>query len=138
MTTSRDSEFDRTTRMPAEWEPHRATWMAWPHDVELWGETHTRVIDEFVALCRLIGRGERIELLVHESIPISFVAECLGVVDVGFHPAVYGDIWLRDTAPLFVRSGVALEAVSMVFNGWGEKYRLEGDTEPRRRMVRGP
>ena len=103
--------------------------MAWPHDVELWGKDHPRVVDEFLALCQLIGRRERIELLVHESLSVDTVAERLAEIDVGFHPAVYGDIWMRDTAPLFVRSAVALEAVAMVFNGWGQKYLLEGDTE---------
>jgi agmatine deiminase len=116
---------------PAEWEPHRATWMAWPHDAVLWGDGIDRVVDEFVALCRAIagGGGEHIELLVHETSNERYVRERLVGLDVTFHHARYGDIWLRDTAPVFVRTAARLGAVAFYFNGWGGKFEFDGDRE---------
>jgi agmatine deiminase len=116
--------------MPAEWEPHRATWLAWPHDRGLWGEQLEAVVGEFVALCRaLADGGERLELIVHESIDDSSARALLDGLDVGFHGGRYGDIWLRDTAPVFVRRGARTEGVAFRFNGWGGKYLLDGDCE---------
>ncbi len=117
--------------MPAEWEPHRAAWLAWPHDKQLWGPEIARVVDEFVALCKIIASdgNERVELLVHESSDATIVREIFDGYRVEIHRARYGDIWLRDTAPVFVRRGAELAAVAFQFNGWGRKYELDGDTE---------
>ncbi len=54
----------------------------------------------------------------------------LAGLDVGVHRARFGDIWLRDTGPLTVVDGDGGPlAVAFRFNGWGEKYQLDGDTE---------
>jgi agmatine deiminase len=130
MTSGSHSEGAPAAMMPAEWDSHRATWLAWPHDRELWGEELEPVVAEFVALCRVIADGgERIELMVHESIDDGPARALLDGLDVGFHAGRYGDIWLRDTAPVFVYRGVRIEGVAFRFNGWGGKYLLDGDAE---------
>jgi agmatine deiminase len=53
----------------------------------------------------------------------------LGRSGARFHRALYGDIWLRDTAPIFVIDDGALSAQVFKFNGWGGKYALPGDAE---------
>ena len=46
----------------------------------------------------------------------------------------YGDVWLRDTAPIFVRGAAGLATVRFTFNGWGGKYDYPGDVELGARM----
>lgn len=116
--------------MPAEWELHRATWLAWPHDGELWGGMLARAQAEFTMLCRaLVAGGERVELLVHETSDDAQVRASLAGLDVVIHRGRYGDIWLRDTAPVFAHGRDGLVALSCRFNGWGGKYELAGDKE---------
>jgi agmatine deiminase len=120
-------------RMPAEWEPHRATWLAWPSHAELWRDDLAAARREFVALCRGIGvagAAETLEILVPGQGAERDAAVALQSLPVRFHRVAFGDIWLRDTAPSFtVEAGGALGAVRFRFNGWGHKYELEGDAE---------
>lgn len=125
-------------RMPAEWDPHRAVWLAWPSHADLWGED--ALIDaqaEVSALCEAIAdvaddgtpRGEQLEILCRNDQDERLARWSLGRSGARFHRALYGDIWLRDTAPCFVKDGSTLAAATFRFNGWGEKYDLPGDRE---------
>ncbi|MFP6610318.1 MAG: agmatine deiminase family protein [Deltaproteobacteria bacterium] len=113
--------------MPAEWVAHRACWLAWPSHAELWETDLPAVRREFAALCRAIG-GEALEVLVLDDAGRAEAGLALEGLDVRFHQVPFGDIWLRDTAPLFL-VGPAGRRATLVFefNGWGGKYLLEGD-----------
>jgi agmatine deiminase len=120
-------------RQPAEWTPHSACWVAWPSLAELW-PTLSEVQASFVAMCRGIAHGtadrpgERLEVLVRDSAARAQAEQALAGLDVRFHEIVFGDIWMRDIAPVFLtdRRG-ELASVRFVFNGWGGKYIYEGD-----------
>lgn len=123
-------------RQPAEWDPHAACWVAWPSHAELWGDALAEVRAAFVKLCRAIAdpdadgraRGERLEVLVLDERGEAKAAGALAGLPVRFHRIPFGDIWLRDTAPIFVvgeDGGVA--AARFLFNGWGGRYDLPGD-----------
>lgn len=120
---------------PAEWAPHRATWLAWPAAAHLWEENLRPAQAEFTALCRAIahqeaGRNaEKLEILVNDAKARRDAELALQGLDCRFHEIPYGDIWLRDTAPLFFSDGSALRARRFAFNGWGGKYALPGDSE---------
>ncbi len=125
-------------RMPAEWEPHRAVWLAWPSHENLWGEDP--LIDaqsEFTALCEAIAdvddhghvRGEMLEIVCRTDQDERLARWRLGRSGARFHRALYGDIWLRDTAPIFIEDDGELAAQVFRFNGWGKKYQLPGDAE---------
>jgi len=50
--------MESSIRYPAEWEPHRAVWLAWPSHAELWGKALAEVQREFVELCQAIADVE--------------------------------------------------------------------------------
>ncbi len=124
--------------MPAEWTPHSAVWTAWPHDPEQWLEgldAPRRALMQMVsAIVDLDGerpRGERVELLVRNTDDEAAARALLGPAAVGvqFHRANYGDVWLRDTGPIFVVRDGELSAARFRFDGWGGKYLMDGDPE---------
>lgn len=120
-------------RQPAEWTPHRACWVAFPSDRELW-PTLLEVQSSFAAMCRAIGsghageRGERLEVLVRDEHARATAESLLEGLDVRFHRASFGDIWMRDIAPVFLTNASGdVASVRFVFNGWGGKYVYAGD-----------
>ena len=130
---------------PAEWSPHEAVWVAWPSAPDLWNPHLAAAQQAFAAMCAAIAdpdpstgkpRGERIELLVpNEARRREAVAQLKGLSPRA-HAIPFGDIWLRDTAPIFVRSTEgALRAACFRFNGWGEKYVLPGDDRVAERVA---
>jgi agmatine deiminase len=116
-------------QMPAEWAPHAATWVAWPSHADLWLENLTRAREAFVRLVAGIAAGETVEVLVPDDEQEAIARGALGD-RVRFHRVPFGDIWLRDTAPLFLRGpGSSAATVRFVFNGWGGKYVLAHDDQ---------
>jgi agmatine deiminase len=116
---------------PAEWAPHDACWLAWPWDASLWEDNLLPAQEEFTALCRAIqsGGGERLEVLVPDAHHHEIAAKALAGLNVKFHHIPVGDIWLRDTAPIFVHEPEhkTVHAHVFAFNGWGAKYFLKHD-----------
>ena len=133
--------------VPGEWEPHRACWVAWPWDASLWEDLLPTVQATWVELCAAISdvdapagerRGEALEVLVPGPVQESMARRALRQRDIEarFHQIPYGDIWMRDIAPIFVHRGDRVEAASFAFNGWGEKYILEGDADVSQAVAR--
>ncbi|MFC3713569.1 agmatine deiminase family protein [Sphingoaurantiacus capsulatus] len=119
-----------TARQPAEWLPHTATWTAWPSHPELWEEDLDPAREQVAALVRAItdgGAGEKVELLCANEDAEANAREMLAGENVGFHRVGFGDIWLRDTGPIFLTSELGQVTAGFRFNGWGGKYVLEGD-----------
>ena len=108
--------------MPAEWEPHRATWLAWPHDEEFWGDAFAAAKAELGALCRALAEGDCLEMLTRDDSAEAEARAALGGIDVQLHQLDFDDIWMRDIGPVFVDAGGTLGAVRFKFNGWGGKW----------------
>ncbi len=106
--------------MPAEWADHAALWTAWP-DRAAWGDDLEPARAVVAAMCEaLSSAGERVELLVTPGTPSP-------VDGVTVREVAFGDIWLRDTGPIFAREGEDLVAARFSWNGWGGKYRFDHD-----------
>ena len=127
-----------TFHMPAEWAPHDAVWLAWPSHPELWLDNLASTQQSFAALALAIAdpdeqgrpQGERLEVLVPTERAALDASQALQGTGATLHRIPFGDIWLRDTAPIFVEcSDATLTAVCCRFNGWGNKYILEHDTD---------
>lgn len=117
-------------RMPAEWELHAATWLAWPHNGDTWPDDLERVRQTWVEMIGALAAGERVDLLVNDAASEDAASAALqrGGVDPGgvaFHRVPTVDVWIRDYGPTFITradpSG-ALAFVNWRFNAWGLKY----------------
>jgi len=120
--------------IPAEWTPHKAIWTAWPSAAELWGENLDPARAEFAAMVRALadgGAGDRMRVLAHGR-----EAEASAKLAIGQSAEIiqgaFGDIWFRDTGPIFTADGRAL---GFRFNGWGGKYILPHDDEVSARVA---
>lgn len=116
--------------VPAEWAPHRAMWLGFPSHAELWQEDLPEAQGEVAALARALAGpgGERVRLLTGSPEGEADARRLLGdVANIEIVPGAFGDIWLRDTGPIFARGPEGLQAQGFRFNGWGGKYDLEHD-----------
>lgn len=121
-------------RMPAEWHTHEACLVAWPHAADYWQDDLVSAQAEFVALCHAIA--EPLHVLVPAA-HLEAARAALAGCDATFHEIPTGDIWVRDTGPIYVhtpsggRSGQVFR-----FNGWGGSYLLEHDPDVAARVLR--
>ncbi len=113
---------------PAEWRKNKTIWLAWPDDRELWREDLAPAQDEFIALVQALSH-EQVMIVVPNIAEQKVVQKKLGATaSVEFTMLPYGDIWLRDTFPIFViDDNGTTAAVLPRFNGWGQKYQFADD-----------
>ncbi len=116
--------------VPAEWSPHQAMWLGFPSHAELWEDNLEPAQDEVAAVARaLAGPGaERVRLFVCGDAAEQAARRLLDdVAGVEIVRGQFGDVWLRDTGPLFTAIEQRGGAAGFRFNGWGGKYILDGD-----------
>lgn len=116
-----------TRPVPAEWAPHQAMWLGFPSHPELWGEQLEPARKEAAALAlALAGPGaEKVKLLAAGGEAATAARDLVGADEgVEIIDFAFGDIWLRDTGPIFT---APTAAAAFRFNGWGGKYVLAGD-----------
>jgi agmatine deiminase len=115
-------------RMPAEWEPHLATYMTWPHNLETWPGKFDPVPAQYAAVVAGLSRFETMRVLVKDGAAAEQAKALLGAAgarkeSVELVPFATNDSWIRDYGPIFVvRDGGARLALDWKFNSWGEKY----------------
>jgi agmatine deiminase len=129
--------FSQGYRMPAEWEPHAATWLAWPHEPSDWPGKFDAVPWVFAEVIKNLTLGERVRLLVSGKRMQKEASQKLekSQVDlrlVDFVEAATDRSWTRDFLPLFVvKAGRAgkrpLGAVKFSFNGWARYDNFQRD-----------
>lgn len=116
-------------RPPAEWAPHEAVWIGFPSHPKLWEDDLEPARAEVAAFARAVhdgGRGERVILVAANDEAANRARGLAGdAADVIVEP--FGDIWLRDTAPIIASGATGRCAVDFRFNFWGGKYDLPGD-----------
>jgi agmatine deiminase len=136
-TSPQATPFELGYRMPAEWEPHTATWLAWPHEPSDWPGKFEAVPWVFAEVIKNLTLGERVRLIVADR-PMQRAASAAlekSQVDlkwVDFVRLPTDRSWTRDFLPLFVtKSGRpgqrARGAVKFQFNGWARYDNFERD-----------
>jgi agmatine deiminase len=118
-------------RMPAEWAPHRGTWLSWPHKEESWPGKFAPVPGIFT---RMVA-----ELAPHEEVHVNVLDEAMAAEvrgrlrqagvpldQVFLHRNPTNDAWCRDHGPIFIQRGsggwVEQAVVDWGYNAWGGKY----------------
>jgi agmatine deiminase len=122
--------------MPAEWETHAATWLAWPHNPTDWPGKLNTIRWVYTEIVRKIAPGETVRMLVRSKLEAQTAARYLeragadlAAVEFIVHPTNRG--WTRDSGPLFVRrqAGRRLETaiVHFHFNAWAKYADFQKD-----------
>lgn len=112
-------------RMPAEWEPHESTWVAWPHNQDDWPGRFGPIPWVYGEILRRLSRFERIDLIVpagQESEVRDFVGR-LGVdlERIRFWEMATDRVWTRDFAPTWVFDAAGFRhALKWRFNAWAK------------------
>jgi agmatine deiminase len=113
-------------RMPAEWEPHQATWIAWPHRRDDWPGKFGPIPWVYTEIVRHLHRSERVRILVNDEVAETDVRRRLGRADVDVSRGDFlhfptDRVWLRDSAAIFVRNEAGkLGALDWHFNAWAK------------------
>lgn len=119
-------------RWPAEWEPHRATWLSWPHNTETWPTHLEEVEDAFCEIVRVLVQGEEVE--INCGIPglIRHIGRKLDDAGVGnrlrirYRTIPTNDAWVRDHGAIYVfdesETSLRRRALHFRYDAWGQKY----------------
>lgn len=126
-----------TRLVPAEWEAHKTMWLGFPSHGVLWQDDLIPAQAEVAALARVLAEmgDETVRLMVMGDEAHAAAQALLGDVKrIEIVDGRFGDIWFRDTGPIYVAEGDAAglhHAAPIGFrnNGWGGKYTLPHDDE---------
>ncbi len=117
--------------MPAEWAPHRGTWLSWPHKEASWPGKFEPVPPIFARMVHYLAEGEEVHINVLDATMEADVrrrvaAEGANMANVFFHRFPTNDAWCRDHGPIFVQRntphGREEAIIDWGYNAWGGKY----------------
>jgi agmatine deiminase len=115
-------------RMPAEWESHESTWLAWPHNQDHWPGNFSPIPHVYCEIIRSLRAGEKVFLCVNDAAMEESVRQLLQESDVSLDNVRFFAIptdasWSRDHGPIFVKDeNRNLVVTDWIFNAWGKKY----------------
>jgi agmatine deiminase len=123
-----DTPRNRGFHMPAEWEPHDAVWLSWPHNNTTF--PHISAVEEaYYEFILAVHTSERVELFVptaviHRKVRARLREAGADLDRVTLHTSDYSDVWIRDYGPTFLvnRTLAKTAIVHWDFNAWGGKY----------------
>lgn len=131
--------------MPAEWQPHAATWLSWPHNERSWPGKFETVEPVYAAMVRAIAASEPVHINVVDAAmerrAMRFLTDAGARGEIAFHHVPTNDAWCRDHGAIFVVGGAgsgeqapdenhdpfsaprsSLAATQWRYNAWGDKY----------------
>ncbi len=113
-------------RMPAEWVPHAATWIAWPHNPEDWPGKFRPIPWVYAEIVRHLSRVEDVHILVNDIAAERAATSALrrggaNLARLHFHHWATDRVWLRDSGPIFVKNPQGdIAATNWKFNAWAK------------------
>jgi agmatine deiminase len=129
-------------RMPAEWEPHAATWLAWPHERRDWPGKFAAIPWVYCEVVRHLVTHEQVRILVDDAATERRARALLRRVGVDlaridFHRVATDRSWTRDFCPLFLRDPAGEVALTnWRFNGWAKYPNWKRDDAVPDRLAR--
>ena len=143
------------TRMPAEWEPHAATWIAWPHNPADWPGKFRPIPLLYAEIVRHLSRVERVHILVNDLAAQRRATSILSrgganLARLHFHHWPTDRVWLRDSGPVFVKradgsvkqaaasaknSAANLAVTNWKFNAWAKYSNFRRDDQVPHRVA---
>jgi agmatine deiminase len=128
MKQTRESKtpFELGYHMPAEWEPHEATWLGWPHELTDWPGKFAPIPWAFAEIVRHLSHVERVFLMVENQqaekrVRSIFKKSTANLDNVDFFPIPTDRGWMRDSGPICVKNSAGEVAYNhFVFNGWAK------------------
>src|SRR4051794_2653522 len=115
-------------RMPAEWEPHEATWIAWPHNKSDWPGRFAPIPWVYGEIVRKLAVVEKVRILVGDEGQPRKVLKSVGanLANVEFYACPTNRVWARDFGPIFV-FGKSIAITHWRFNAWAkyDDWRLD-------------
>ncbi len=133
MTHSKPSLIPTDFAMPAEWEPHQATWLSWPKDPITWPNRVPKAQEVFVQMIEALTPHEQVHLLVndetaHQEVQKKLQGRKVKTENLLIHSIPTVDAWIRDYGPIFLKrvddnkTTSPLLMTDWIFNAWGKKY----------------
>ena len=125
-TTNSKTPFELGYHMPAEWEPHEATWLGWPHELTDWPGKFAPIPWAFAEIVRHLSHVERVFLMVENLQAEKRVRSILkksaaNLEHVDFFRIPTDRGWMRDSGPICVKNSAGEVAYNhFVFNGWAK------------------
>src|SRR5271165_5212686 len=133
-------------RMPAEWEPHESTWLAWPHFRGDWPGKFEPIPWVYAEIVRTLARHERVDLIVNDASWEKRARTVLEKADalsdnVTFHHWRTNRVWTRDSGCIFLtpstdKEDAGLLALHFQFNGWAKYPNYNFDEKVGARMAK--
>ena len=117
-------------RMPAEWEPHEATWIAWPHEKSDWPGKFAPIPWVYAEIVRHLARVEKVRIIAEDETRVRSMLRKAGanLENVEFFDFATNRSWVRDYCPLFVKNSRGdIAATHWKFNGWAKYSNFELD-----------
>jgi agmatine deiminase len=109
-----------------EWAPQEAIWVGWPCVQEYWGEAFDGACEEIAVFVRTLAQRVNVNLGVRSQADAALARRACGAgCDIHIFPM--GDIWFRDTGPIFAEVDGVPTGLRFGFNGWGGKFVMPGD-----------
>jgi len=111
-------------RWAAEWEPHRATWLAWAHNQATWPGRFAEAQVQYANFVATVAQFEQVELLLPATARPHAVDLLPRMTQIRLHEIPTNDSWIRDHGPIFLSGPADLPPALLDFryNAWGDKY----------------
>ena len=122
-------------RMPAEWAPHEATWIAWPHEKSDWPGKFAPIPWVYGEIIKHLHTGEYVNILIQDSVGEKQARTVLKKVGIDFERIRFfristDRVWMRDSGPIFVTTKTGEVAMTdWRFNAWAKYANWKSDDE---------
>jgi len=129
-----NTPFEDGYHFPAEWEPHEATWLTYPHSDDSFPGKPESVFPSYMRFIAEIAKSEKVRINVPASAKDRFLRQlddaCVDILQVEIFERDSNDVWCRDHGPVFVVKDTPVRQKAIIdweFNAWGGKYPHDTD-----------